>query len=35
MVLRDLTPVIAPAAELLYLHGAKHLSILYSHANMG
>lgn len=35
MVFRDLTPLIAPAAELLYLHGAKHLSILYGHANMG
>ena len=35
MVFRDLTPLIAPAAELLYLHGAKHLGILYGHANMG
>ena len=35
MVFRDLTPLIAPAAELLYLHGAEHLSILYGHANMG
>ena len=34
-VFRDLTPLIAPAAELLYLHGAKHLSILYGHSNMG
>ncbi|CAF9902856.1 MAG: hypothetical protein HETSPECPRED_000035 [Heterodermia speciosa] len=34
VVFRDLTPLIAPAAELLYLHGAENLGILHGHSNM-
>ena len=33
MVFRDVTPLIAPAAELLRFKGAEHLNILYGHVN--
>lgn len=32
-VVRDMTPLVAPPAELLYLRGAKHLRILHGHVN--
>ena len=34
MVFRDMTPLIAPPAEVLYFHGAQQLKILHGHANM-
>ena len=33
MIVRDITPLICPSAQVLRIHGAKHLSILYESVN--
>lgn len=34
-VIRDLTPLVVPSAEILYIHGEKHLDILIEAVNAG
>ncbi|KAI9708412.1 MAG: hypothetical protein M1828_002993 [Chrysothrix sp. TS-e1954] len=33
MIVRDITPLICPSAQILRVHGAKHLNILYESVN--
>ncbi len=33
MVVRDITPLICPSAQILRIHGAKHLNLLYESVN--